>query len=364
MGTGSKICVVTPSCRPENLPLVDMSIRRARRLTTVEWFVVLDETKGVIAVPPDLTIDHVVRTASAADVTAWRGNHLRNLAINAIETPESWVVMVDDDNLLSPSLVDALIKEPADTDWIIPSRVMPDGTVVAASAPKVESIDAAQIAVRRRALGSLRFGTRYEADGDLAVKLYEWCPAVECRVDVEVTYNALEAAPGRWKTIAGWLNVPTMYERVLREVPAMGRVAEVGIYAGRSSLFMFEHMKEWKKPVEYHVIDIWDDKFVRQGWEIVSRWYKPFFTEWWLPSVQAARHFADASLDAVILDADHTYEAVRDDLAAWVPKVKPGGIVVGDDYRHPVYPGVAMAVDEALGPVEFIAPMGFFWRKP
>jgi predicted O-methyltransferase YrrM len=83
-----------------------------------------------------------------------------------------------------------------------------------------------------------------------------------------------------------------------------------------------------------------------------------------MPSAQAAANFADASLDAVIIDADHHYESVRDDLAAWLPKAKRGGIVAGDDYRNPTWPGVAKAVDEALGNVEFIAPMGFFWRKP
>lgn len=49
-------------------------------------------------------------------------------------------------------------------------------------------------------------------------------------------------------------------------------------------------------------------------------------------SLEAAQDFPDASLDFVYLDANHAYEAVRDDIHAWWPKVKPGGMLAGDDY--------------------------------
>jgi predicted O-methyltransferase YrrM len=50
------------------------------------------------------------------------------------------------------------------------------------------------------------------------------------------------------------------------------------------------------------------------------------------PSVQAARRFVDGHFDAVFIDGDHRYEAVVEDLAAWWPKVRPGGSILGDDY--------------------------------
>jgi hypothetical protein len=49
-------------------------------------------------------------------------------------------------------------------------------------------------------------------------------------------------------------------------------------------------------------------------------------------SLQAAKNVLDGSMDFVYLDANHSYEAVRDDLAAWWPKVRQGGIFAGDDY--------------------------------
>ena len=65
-------------------------------------------------------------------------------------------------------------------------------------------------------------------------------------------------------------------------------------------------------------------------------------------SVEAAASFADASLDWVYIDGDHTYEAVRADLEAYYRVVRPGGFLAGDDYGVPGWwgDGVTQAVDE------------------
>ena len=49
-------------------------------------------------------------------------------------------------------------------------------------------------------------------------------------------------------------------------------------------------------------------------------------------SVDASKKFEDASLDYIFIDANHTYEWVVEDLKAWAPKVREGGIVMGHDY--------------------------------
>jgi hypothetical protein len=71
---------------------------------------------------------------------------------------------------------------------------------------------------------------------------------------------------------------------------------------------------------------------------------------WRTTSVEAAANVPDASLDFVYLDARHDYESVIEDLVAWYPKVKPGGIFAGHDYLDGERPeglfGVKSAVDE------------------
>jgi hypothetical protein len=53
----------------------------------------------------------------------------------------------------------------------------------------------------------------------------------------------------------------------------------------------------------------------------------------------------DESLDAVFIDADHSYEAVSKDIPFWFKKLRKGGWLLGDDYAS-CHPGTAKAVDE------------------
>ncbi len=50
-------------------------------------------------------------------------------------------------------------------------------------------------------------------------------------------------------------------------------------------------------------------------------------------------------IDYLYVDADHAYDSVLADLRAWVPWVRPGGLIVGDDYDNDLYPGVKAAWD-------------------
>jgi len=67
-------------------------------------------------------------------------------------------------------------------------------------------------------------------------------------------------------------------------------------------------------------------------------------------SADAALLVRDRSLDFVFLDANHSYEYVRDDIRRWRPKLKAGGLLAGHDYGNPHNPrwGVTRAVDEAF----------------
>lgn len=74
---------------------------------------------------------------------------------------------------------------------------------------------------------------------------------------------------------------------------------------------------------------------------------------WRLTSVQAAERLEDRSVDFVYIDARHDYDSVLEDLRAWFPKVRAGGILAGHDYVTGRFPqgdfGVRQAVDEFFG---------------
>jgi len=71
---------------------------------------------------------------------------------------------------------------------------------------------------------------------------------------------------------------------------------------------------------------------------------------WRMTSDEGAARVEPASADFVYIDARHDYESVREDLALWHPKLRPGGILAGHDYLDGEIPagsfGVKSAVDE------------------
>lgn len=62
-------------------------------------------------------------------------------------------------------------------------------------------------------------------------------------------------------------------------------------------------------------------------------------------SVEASQDFENESLDFIYVDGSHEYQDVKDDLLAWIPKVKKGGYICGHDFTNT---GVNKAIGETL----------------
>lgn len=78
--------------------------------------------------------------------------------------------------------------------------------------------------------------------------------------------------------------------------------------------------------VENDVLGIFRDNLEVCGWEkrvsiLVGE------------STRMAGLVKERSLDALFFDGDHRYSSVKADLQAWLPRVKPGGLVFGHDYE-------------------------------
>ncbi len=74
---------------------------------------------------------------------------------------------------------------------------------------------------------------------------------------------------------------------------------------------------------------------------------------------EAADLVNDESLDFVFIDADHSSEAVRNDILKWTPKVKPSGFIIGHDIN---WDTVKIIVDE-LVPGYSIGPDNLWFRR-
>lgn len=77
-------------------------------------------------------------------------------------------------------------------------------------------------------------------------------------------------------------------------------------------------------------------------------------------SPEAARKFRNKTLDFVYIDGCHNYEAVIEDIKAWYPKVKMGGVLGGHDYCEP-WDGVIKAVNEILTDCELYFNGSDWW---
>ena len=139
--------------------------------------------------------------------------------------------------------------------------------------------------------------------------------------------------------------------------------AEVGVYKGETSLALLEafphcHLvlvdpwQEWKPTDNYYrhnrtgrlTQQEWNDAYTTAMSRITP--YNDRVTVERKTSEQSSHTFPVRWFDFVFIDANHTYEAVRNDILYWLPRTNK--IIVGHDYGGK-YPGVQQAVDEMFG---------------
>lgn len=143
----------------------------------------------------------------------------------------------------------------------------------------------------------------------------------------------------------------------MKHIPVDGVVVEIGSWVGGSSVQLAEGILKFKKNAELFCIDPWDNfceelETARNGRNVYElfrehmRSYKHNQIKDRAENV--VERFKDESIDFLFIDGDHSYEAVKRDIAMWLPKVKTGGIICGHDYGKKEY-GVTEAVHETFG---------------
>ena len=130
------------------------------------------------------------------------------------------------------------------------------------------------------------------------------------------------------------------FGKLYQEYYQTGVGAEIGVQLGLNAANISE---EWKGTIL--CVDSWQENAVQEL--AMSNIGKDQFKIIQGLSTDVARQIEDGSLDWVYIDADHQYQSVKEDLEAWYPKVRSGGIVSGHDYDdNIVLGGVVKAVDE------------------
>ena len=166
-----------------------------------------------------------------------------------------------------------------------------------------------------------------------------------------------------YEQIPGWFDFGPLYDDMVRRARREGVFVEVGAYLGRSTVYLASAVQRSRKRIRLYVIDLWDGWFY-DGYRAQTPMPDAAEVYWQflrnmhscgvghcvcplkLPSERATGLFADGSVDFVYLDGDHGREAMRRDLDAWFPKVRPGGFLGGHDYLNDDFPGARRAVDD------------------
>jgi len=199
--------------------------------------------------------------------------------------------------------------------------------------------------------------------------------------DVNITKRILlEKLQPELNEVVGWFSYDYLYDSMVNSVKTPVEFVEVGAWLGKSTNYMATRIRESGKPIHFTTVDTWkgtDDEELHQN--IVNTFNGDIFYEFIDNTVisknygtfdcikdtseNASKLFANNSIDFIMLDAGHSYESVRDDLKYWYRKVKPGGIISGDDYRI-MFEGVTRAADEYFyGQVEH-SNLQFVRKKP
>jgi predicted O-methyltransferase YrrM len=183
-----------------------------------------------------------------------------------------------------------------------------------------------------------------------------------------------------YNLIEGWFNFEDVYRDAVLAAREGGTLVEVGTFLGRSLAFLAVEAHNADKGLRVFCVDHWKGSSAEplykgimeeHGGDLYPAWRQnmkqhgllTLVTPLRMPSLDAAEHFEDESIDFVFLDAGHDYESISADIEAWLPKVVPGGTLAGHDYEW-YFGAVVQAVDERFGNAVRIDNKTWVYRKP
>ena len=169
-----------------------------------------------------------------------------------------------------------------------------------------------------------------------------------------------------YTNLHGWFTFPDLYSFAVQNAPQSSHFVEVGTWKGKSAAYMGVEIINSGKSIKFDCID----PFVPIGDEIPEHKIsheqlkndfitnmKPLegrYTLYTTGSPEVTKLYKDGTLDFVFIDGSHKYEDVVEDIKAWLPKIKKGGILAGHDYID--FPDVARAVHDVLGERNYSDP--------
>ena len=133
---------------------------------------------------------------------------------------------------------------------------------------------------------------------------------------------------------------------VVKRFPSGSHFVEVGALLGKSSSYMAVEIVNSGKDIKYDRVDHWlgssEHEVVQElqdidMFKVFTENMKPvegYYNAIRKTSTEAFSSYEDESLEFVMIDGDHSQSAVENDITNWLPKIKSGGLLAGDDYDN------------------------------
>ena len=139
--------------------------------------------------------------------------------------------------------------------------------------------------------------------------------------------------------IGNWSgHLPFAYDLIISLKPDV--VVELGTHYGESYFGICQAVEETAIPTRCYAVDTWrgdehagfySEAVYQEVDEYNRAQYGTFSSLLRMPFDEAASQFRDGSIDLLHIDGLHTYEAVSHDFSNWLPRVKPGGVILLHD---------------------------------
>lgn len=161
-----------------------------------------------------------------------------------------------------------------------------------------------------------------------------------------------------YENIEGWARMDEqgeLFDIITDDLTGKLTIVEIGVYQGRGTALICVNLINKGIDFEYHAIDHFKGSEEHNNnidYETIARNnLNPLDGLIHIhnnDSLTQCELFPDQYFNIVYIDASHDYESVKKDINAWLPKVKPGGYICGDDYCT-AWIGVYDAVNEIFG---------------
>ena len=145
------------------------------------------------------------------------------------------------------------------------------------------------------------------------------------------------------------------------------KFAEIGVYMGKGTTIFNQYFTHHNIKCRQYAIDHFKGSAEHNThtdyWKLANHYLEPIIDNIKLiknDSITESKNYPKNFFDIVYIDASHDYDSVEGDIINWLPLIREGGVICGDDYTRD-WPDIIRAVDTIFNNSANITHNGQWW---